>query len=95
VAIGLVFAGELAGALERIDPARLRRHREVVETLQLPVEVPYDVSAADLVAQMARDKKARGGLTFVLDGADGLELVDDPESSVVHRALAAVGAGGR
>ena len=94
VAIGLVFAAELAGALERIDPARVRRHREVVEALHLPAEVPYEVSAADLVAQMTRDKKARGGLTFVLEGASGLELVDDPDAGAVHKALAAVGAGG-
>jgi 3-dehydroquinate synthetase len=41
VAIGLVFAAEVAGAMGRIDAARVRRHYEVVrDAYGLPVEVP-------------------------------------------------------
>jgi hypothetical protein len=40
---------------------------------------------------MARDKKAGGGLTFVLDGPSGIERVDDPDPLAVNKALAAIG----
>jgi hypothetical protein len=40
---------------------------------------------------MRRDKKASGGLTFVLDGPEGVGRVDDPEPEALARAFAAVG----
>ena len=43
---------------------------------------------------MRRDKKARGGLTFVLPGPHGLELVDDPPPVALERAWRAVGVRG-
>ena len=45
---------------------------------ELAFEAPERGSADELLAVMRRDKKARGGLTFVLDGPAGLESVDDP-----------------
>jgi hypothetical protein len=49
------------------------------------------VEAARVMELMARDKKARGGLTFVLLGPDGIEQVDDPPAPALERALEAVG----
>ena len=89
--MGLVFAGALAGALERLDAASVEQHRAVVEALGLPVQVPAPVRAEDLLAVMRRDKKASGGLTFVLPGAQGLETVDDPDARALDTAFAAVG----
>jgi hypothetical protein len=40
---------------------------------------------------MQRDKKARGGLTFVLPGHDGLGTVDDPPAHALEKAFGAVG----
>jgi hypothetical protein len=40
---------------------------------------------------MRRDKKASGGLTFVLPGANGLETVEDPDPRALDVAFAAVG----
>lgn len=94
IAIGLVFAGNLAGALERIDPEHVERHREVVTSLGLPAGVVEKVQADDLLTVMARDKKSHGGLSFVLDGPHGLERVDDPPAPALHRAFEAVGVGG-
>lgn len=91
VGVGLVFAGALAGALERIDAEAVDRHREVVEVLGLTTRVPGDVSAASLLDVMRRDKKSRGGLTFVLPGPDGLDVVDDPDPRAIDVAFAAVG----
>jgi 3-dehydroquinate synthase len=94
VAIGLVFAGSLAGALERIDPDRVERHRQLVISLGLPATVLQKLRADDLLTVMARDKKSHGGLSFVLDGPHGLEVVDDPPAPALQRAFAAVGVEG-
>jgi 3-dehydroquinate synthetase len=96
VAVGLVFAGHLASALERITPAQLERHVEVVGGLGLPTSLPGDVAtSAELVAVMRRDKKAHGGLTFVLPDAGGeLTMVDDPPAPALEAAFRAVGVGG-
>lgn len=95
VAVGVVFAAELARALGRIDDDTVLRHRRVVEALGLPAGVPpalrNEVTGAQLVAQMERDKKARGGLSFVLAGPGGLDRVDDPSPRAIEIALAAVG----
>ena len=57
----------------------------------LPSRVPADLDAAELVALMGRDKKAlTGGLTFVLDGPDGLEVVDGVDPETVTATLEAV-----
>ena len=43
---------------------------------------------------MRRDKKAAGGLTFVLPGPDGVTLADDPPEAALAHAFTAVGVGG-
>jgi 3-dehydroquinate synthase len=91
VAIGLVFASELAGALERIDRAEVARQRAVITSLALPERVPGDLTSGALLDVMMRDKKSSGGLTFVLPGPNGLELVDDPSPAALRAAFAAVG----
>ena len=93
VAVGLVFAAELARALERVDAAVVDGVRTRLTDLGLPTAVSDDPDRAELLVAMRRDKKTRGTLTFVLPGPRGLELVDDPPLPVVERALAAVGVG--
>jgi len=90
VGVGLVFAGALAAALERIPATVAEQHRALVAGLGLPTEVA-GLDAAELVAVMQRDKKARGGLTFVLRGPDGIEPVDDPPAPALTAAFRAVG----
>ena len=70
VAVGLVFAALLAKRMERIDDARVALHRKVVTGFDLPVDLPAGASAEQLMSFMARDKKARHDLTFVLDGPE-------------------------
>jgi 5-deoxy-5-amino-3-dehydroquinate synthase len=89
VAIGTVFAGRLAGALGRIPAARVAEHHEVVAHYGLPTALPSGVSAGDLLELMSRDKKATAGLTFVLDGPTGPELVEHVPPEVVADVLAA------
>lgn len=76
VAIGLVFAARLARRLGRIGDQKVAEHESVVLHYGLPVRLPAGVEAGELIEFMRRDKKATGGgLTFVLDGPAGLELV--------------------
>ena len=94
VAVGLVFAGALAGAMERIDADAVDCYRNVVSALDLPTAVPGPADRNELVASMQRDKKSVGGLTFVLPGPLGLETVHDPDERALDVAFAAVGVGG-
>ncbi|MFC5719494.1 3-dehydroquinate synthase family protein [Streptomyces gamaensis] len=90
VAIGTVFAGLLARALGRVDSARAREHREVVRHYGLPDRLPPGVDVAGLVTLMRRDKKAAAschGLTFVLDGPRGPEVVPGVPEETVARVL--------
>jgi 5-deoxy-5-amino-3-dehydroquinate synthase len=75
VGIGLLYAAELSAALGRIDRARVAEHRRVVAGYDLPMTLPPGSDAEQLIALMGRDKKALDGLTFVLDGPNGVETV--------------------
>jgi 5-deoxy-5-amino-3-dehydroquinate synthase len=91
VAIGLVYAAELAADLGRIDSARVGEHRRVVGEYELPSALPPDVDPAELVTLMSRDKKALNGLTFVLDGPDGIEVVTGVDPAAARRVLDRIG----
>lgn len=93
VAIGLVFAARLAEHLGRIDAARVARHLEVVRAYDLPAELPEGVDHEELLVLMGRDKKATAGLTFVLDGDKGVEVVRDVPLDAVRATLARCGPG--
>ncbi len=90
VAVGLVFAAELAARLGRIDTRRVEVHRRVVSGFGLGTSLPVGYDAAELVEYMERDKKASGDLTFVLDGPHGVERVGGVPLDAVHEALEAV-----
>ena len=81
VAVGVVYAGLVANALGRIDDERLAEHRRVVAAYDLDATIPDNLATSDLVSLFSRDKKAVDGITFVLDGPNGVEtvLVDDEE----------------
>lgn len=91
VAIGTVYAGYLARALDRIDAARQAEHVSIVRGYGLPTSLPAGVTAARLVDLMRMDKKAADGeLAFVLDGPDGAEVVRGVPQAAVLSALAAM-----
>ena len=76
VAIGLIYAAELALVLGRIDEDRVAEHRRIVgDVYGLDTALPAGADADALIELMGRDKKAIDGLTFVLDGHDGVEVV--------------------
>lgn len=88
VAVGLLFAARLARRLGRIDDARVEHHRRVVGSFDLATGLPAGTSPEALVTFMARDKKAHGDLTFVLDGPSGVEVVRGIDPADVMATLA-------
>ena len=91
VAVGLVFAAQLAQRLGRIDEARVALHRKVVSGFDLSADLPTGASSAELLDFMARDKKARHDLTFVLDGPHGVEPVHGVPAADVTAVLTDMG----
>jgi 5-deoxy-5-amino-3-dehydroquinate synthase len=88
VAIGLIFAARLARALGRIDDSRVDYHELVVgQTYSLQTRMPKGLDVDQLMAAMARDKKALNGLTFILDSPQGIEIVANISPDVVRTEL--------
>ncbi len=90
VAIGLVFAAELAQRLGRIDEARVAEHRRIVGSYDLPSTLPAGLDSAELISLMGRDKKALDGITFVLDGPNGVESVTGVDVGLIEAAIDAI-----
>jgi 5-deoxy-5-amino-3-dehydroquinate synthase len=88
VAIGLIYAAELAHVLGRIDAGRVDEHRAVVaREYDLMTSPPRGLGVDELVALMHRDKKALTGLTFALDGPNGVEIVTGVDERLVRTTL--------
>ena len=95
VALGLIFAARLAQRLERVDAQRVDEHEAVVAGYGLPVRLDAGHDPDELVELMKRDKKAFDGLTFALDGPDGVDIVERVPPDVVRSVLGAwLGEGG-
>lgn len=91
VAIGMVFAAEVAHRSGRIDADLLERHRYVLGLLGLPTS--YSGATFDeLLAALRRDKKTRGAtLRFVvLDGLAAPARLEGPEEQLLRDAYAAL-----
>lgn len=90
VAIGLRYAAKLAQALGRIDGDRVAAHDRVLAAYELDTAMPAGADVARLIKLMRRDKKAVDGLTFVLDGADGVEMIAGVDPALAARVLEAM-----
>jgi 3-dehydroquinate synthase len=87
VAVGMVFAAELARQAGRLDAETARRHRDVLAAIGLPVT--YAAQAwPELLATMRVDKKSRGArLRFVvLDGLARPSILDGPADELLAAA---------
>jgi 3-dehydroquinate synthase len=93
VAVGLVFAAELAGQAGLLNRAEVDRHRALVDAMGLPTR--YAGDWARVQAVMRVDKKARGAsLRFVvLDGMGNPTILTDPDPAWLDAAWAAVSGG--
>lgn len=75
VAIGVAYAAEVAFEMGRIDGARVEEHRRILAGYDLPMRPPGPPSFDSILPLLARDKKALDGITFILDGVDGCEVI--------------------
>ncbi|WP_034521638.1 3-dehydroquinate synthase [Actinomadura rifamycini] len=87
VAIGMVYAAELARLAGRLDAADVARHRSVLTPVGLPVAYAADAWQG-LRAAMAIDKKSRGAtLRFVvLDGVAKPGRLEGPDEELLAAA---------
>lgn len=90
VAVGIAYAGEVALRLGRIDEARMAEHRRVLSAYGLPYRLPPGLDPEELLDLFSRDKKAIDGVTFVLDGENGVETVVGVERSLLADAMEAI-----
>jgi 3-dehydroquinate synthase len=90
VSAGMVYASRLAEALGRVDAAFTARQRALLQAFRLPVGIPTEWPADELIAAMYRDKKTEAGkLRFVLPTRMGhVEIVDGVPETLVRRLLA-------
>jgi 3-dehydroquinate synthase len=91
VAIGCVYAAELARLAGRLDQETADRHRRVFERVGLPTS--YDKAGFDeLIGAMRVDKKTRGSqLRFlVLDGLARPSVLAGPSEELLREAFRAV-----
>lgn len=47
---------------------------------------PGNPAFSDIAPLLARDKKALDGITFILDGVDGCEVVENVDVNILERA---------
>ena len=90
VAVGTVFAAELAGQAGLLTAADVARHRDLVGAMGLPTTYRGDWPRLQQVMRL--DKKARGAaLRFVvLDGLGNPTILPDPDQAWLDAAWAAV-----
>ncbi len=77
VSVGILYAAHLAQVMGRIPESRVQEHYDIVHGIyNLQTVLPADFDSVAAITSMRRDKKALSSLTFVLDSADGLQIVD-------------------
>ncbi len=90
VAIGIRYAAEIAKILGRIDQKRVDEHETVLEYYGLSYKLPSSYDWAQLVSLFQRDKKAVDGISFVLDGPEGIEVVKIEDQEILIQAMEAL-----
>jgi len=93
VAIGCVYAAELAGLAGLLDAATVDRHREVLQRVGLPTTYA-NAGFEELLATMRVDKKARGSqIRFVALEDLGRAVVLEPTDEQLRDAWERIGGG--
>jgi 5-deoxy-5-amino-3-dehydroquinate synthase len=87
----MIFAAHVAHAMQRISKPRVDEHYRVIgETYGLKVKPDEKVNRRELIELMRHDKKAISGLTFVLDGPSGIEIVSGVDEAHLMQAFDAM-----
>ncbi|MBI9115361.1 3-dehydroquinate synthase [Sanguibacter suaedae] len=93
VAVGMVFAAELARLAGRLDDEVVDRHRSILTSVGLPVTYRGD-RWEQLLAVMRRDKKSRGDLLrfVVLEDLAKPARLEGPDPTLLAAAYAEISA---
>ena len=86
VAVGLVFAARVAEALNR-GKGIVERTVDIVTSFGLEPNIATGLDSGELIEIMHRDKKVSNGLTMVLDGQGGFDVVSGIDDSVLRECL--------
>jgi 3-dehydroquinate synthase len=91
VAIGMVYAAELARLAGYLDEATAGRHRLILSTLGLPTSYPQE-AWPDLFNAMRLDKKTRGDQLrlVILKGLGEPAILEGPDQDLLATAYAAI-----
>lgn len=92
VAVGMMYAAELARLSGRLSDDVVDRHRRILESLTLPTSYPLG-RWQSLLATMQRDKKTRSGMLrfIVLDDVAKPTVLEGPDASLLFAAYQEVG----
>jgi 3-dehydroquinate synthase len=92
VAVGMMFAAELARLSGRLSDEAVDRHRRILESLTLPTGYPVG-RWNTLLATMQRDKKTRSGMLrfIVLDDIGKPTVLEGPDTSLLFAAYQEIG----
>lgn len=93
VAVGMMYAAELARLTGRLGDDVVDRHRSILTSLQLPTTYPVG-RWNTLLSVMRRDKKARGDMLrfVVLDDLAKPTVLASPDESLLFAAYQEIGA---
>lgn len=93
VAIGMVFAAQVAVEMDLLTPSQMEDQRRQISALGLPTSCPR-YSFEHLVKIMASDKKVRGGvIRMVLTAGDGqIQVTPIEDYRVLQRAFNTINA---
>ena len=84
--IGIAYAAEVALELDRIDAARVDYHHNILQGYGLAMKPPEPPRFDEIEPLLHRDKKALVGVTFILDGPAGAEVVPNVDAGVLARS---------
>ncbi len=87
VATGLIFAAELAFELGRISRERVNEHYKAVRRFGFETTISAELNLDEIVQLFSADKKALSGITFVLDGENGIESVVVEDEALLMKCL--------
>ncbi|MDQ1527826.1 MAG: 3-dehydroquinate synthase, partial [Microbacteriaceae bacterium] len=92
VAVGMMYAAELARLAGRLPDSIVDRHRSILESLHLPTTYPLG-RWQTLLSAMQRDKKSRGSLLrfIVLDDIARPTVLAGPDQSLLFAAYQEIG----
>ena len=88
--LGIRYAAEIAKILGRIDQERVEEHEKILEHYGLSYSLPSSCDWGRIVGLFQRDKKALDGISFVLDGPNGVEVVKIENQEILKEAMEAI-----